>query len=100
MTTQRDDWKTEQVDDLCDALLALRTADEMASFLRDLCTHNEISELSSRWAIVLHLSESMPYREIAKTVDTSTATVTRVNQWLRRGAGGYQLALKRLQEES
>jgi len=28
-------------------------------------------------------------------VHTSTATVTRVAQWLRHGAGGYTLALER-----
>ena len=31
----------------------------------------------------------VPYLEIAERVHTSTATVTRVAQWLRHGAGGY-----------
>jgi uncharacterized protein YerC len=38
----------------------------------------------------------MPYLEIAERVPTSTATVTRVAQWLRHGAGGYRLVLDRL----
>ena len=37
----------------------------------------------------------MPYLEIAERVPTSTATVTRVAQWLRHGAGGYRLVLDR-----
>ena len=37
----------------------------------------------------------MPYLEIAERVPTSTATVTRVAQWFRHGAGGYRLALAR-----
>ena len=37
----------------------------------------------------------MPYLEIAQRVPTSTATVTRVAQWVRHGSGGYRLALER-----
>ncbi len=37
----------------------------------------------------------MPYVEIAERVPTSTATVTRVAQWLRNGTGGYRTALDR-----
>ena len=37
----------------------------------------------------------MPYLDIAERVPTSTATVTRVAQWLRHGAGGYRLVLDR-----
>ena len=39
----------------------------------------------------------MPYLEIAERVPTSTATVTRVAQWLRNGTGGYRTALDRTQ---
>ena len=31
-----------------------------------------------------------------QTVPTSTATVTRVAQWLRHGTGGYRIALDRV----
>ena len=33
--------------------------------------------------------------KIAEEVGTSTATVTRVNQWLHHGTGGYRLVLDR-----
>ena len=42
------------------------------------------------------LEEQVPYLEIAERVPTSTATVTRVAQWLRHGTGGYRIALDRL----
>jgi uncharacterized protein YerC len=32
-------------------------------------------------------------------VPTSTATVTRVAQWLRNGTGGYRIALDRAQRK-
>ena len=69
--------------------LTLRTRDEAKRFLRDLCTRGELEALAHRWQIVRLLEEGRPYLEIAERVHTSTATVTRVAQWLRHGAGGY-----------
>ena len=73
--------------------LAARTRDELKRFLRDLCTLGELEALVHRWQIVRLLDQGLPYLEIAERVHTSTATVTRVAQWLRHGAGGYTLAL-------
>ena len=83
------------LDELADALLVLRTGDEAKRFLRDLCTLGELEALAHRWQIVRLLEEGRPYLEIAERVHTSTATVTRVAQWLRHGTGGYGLALGR-----
>ena len=68
----------------------LRNRDEARRFLRDLCTLGELEALAHRWQIVRLLDEGLPYLEIAERVHTSTATVTRVAQWLRHGAGGYR----------
>jgi len=83
------------LDDLAAAFLCLRTRDEAKRFLRDLCTLGELEALAHRWQIVRLLEEGLPYLEIAERVHTSTATVTRVAQWLRHGTGGYRLALDR-----
>ena len=80
---------------LADALTTLRTPDEVTRFLRDLCTIPELEALAHRWQTVLLLDEGVPYVEIAARVPTSTATVTRVAQWLRHGTGGYRIALER-----
>ncbi len=82
-------------DDLADAVLALRTRDEVRRFLRDLCTLAELEALIHRWQIARLLDERRPYLEIAERVHASTATVTRVAQWLRHGTGGYRVALGR-----
>lgn len=94
MTTE--DWKTEPVSDLCDAIAQMRSADEIGSFLRDLCTHKEITDMAARWHIVRLLDRGLSYREIAHQTGASTATVTRVSQWLHHGTGGYQLTLGRI----
>ncbi len=83
------------LDDLADTILSLRGRDEVQRFLRDLCTLPELEALAHRWQTVKLLEEGLPYLEIAERVPTSTATVTRVAQWLRHGTGGYRIALDR-----
>ena len=83
------------LDELAEAILSLRTREEVRRFLRDLCTLPELEALARRWQTALLLEQGVPYTEIAERVPTSTATVTRVAQWLRHGTGGYGLALAR-----
>ena len=83
------------LDDLADALLVLRNRDEARRFLRDLCTLGELEALAHRWQIARLVDSGCSYLDVADTVHTSTATVTRVAHWLRHGAGGYTLALER-----
>jgi TrpR-related protein YerC/YecD len=86
------------LEDLADAVLTLRDRDEARRFLRDLCTLPELEALAHRWQTVRLLEQGVPYVEIAERVPTSTATVTRVAQWLRHGTGGYRIALDRTQK--
>jgi TrpR-related protein YerC/YecD len=91
-----DAWRTAAVDDLSRALLVLRTPDEMAAFLRDVCSLHELEVLAHRWQAARLLDRGMPYARVAEQVRGSTATVTRVAHWLHHGQGGYRLALDRL----
>ena len=95
MTTDTDDWRTDDTRDLFETILGLETVDEAARFFRDLCTRRELEEMASRWAIVRLLEAGHSYREISARTGASTATVTRINQWLQHGAGGYRSALER-----
>jgi TrpR-related protein YerC/YecD len=90
------DWQTEDTSELFAAILVLRTQTEAAAFFRDLCTLQELTDLSHRWAVVRLLDAGLPYRQIAEETGASTATISRINQWLQHGAGGYRLALDRL----
>jgi TrpR-related protein YerC/YecD len=93
--TEREVETIPGLDDLADAVLSLRDRDEARRFLRDLCTLPELEALTHRWQTVRLLEQGVPYVEIAERVPTSTATVTRVAQWLRHGTGGYRIALDR-----
>ena len=98
-TARRDGWKTEHLDALCHAIHTLRTVDEIALFLRDLCTRTELEGLSGRWAVAGLLEEGLPYREVSERTGISTTTIGRVNEWRRHGMGGYRLALDRMTGE-
>jgi TrpR-related protein YerC/YecD len=85
----------EGISELVGAIRTLRTNDEVTRFLRDLCTRAELEALTHRWQTARLLDEGVPYLEIAERVPTSTATVTRVAQWVKHGTGGYRIALSR-----
>ena len=88
-------WPTKEHRDLFETVASLRTKDEAQRFLRDLCTRAELDAMAHRWQVARLLDEGLPYLEVAKRAHASTTTVTRVAQWLRRGEGGYRLALQR-----
>ena len=80
---------------LCEALLSLKNAEEMAAFLRDLCTPSELEVLVDRWRVVPHLLEGVSYREIHERTAVSITTIGRVARYLNQGSGGYLAAAAR-----
>jgi TrpR-related protein YerC/YecD len=95
------DWRNDDTAALFDAILALETRDEAAAFFRDLCTRRELEEMRSRWAVVRLLSKgTQSYREIHDVTGVSTATITRINQWLKHGTGGYRLVIERTTKDT
>ena len=88
--------ETKATKDLYEALAAIDKPEEMANFLRDLLTLEEIEEASRRLLAAKLLKEGMSIRNIAKEISVSTTTVVRINYWLHHGMGGYSLALEKL----
>ena len=91
--------KTEAVDHLFQAVLALRSVDECYSFFEDVCTVNELLSLSQRYEVAKMLREKKTYLEIAEQTGASTATISRVNRSLNYGNDGYEMIFKRLDQE-
>lgn len=92
----REDWRSDDTRALFTAVVGLGSIDEAARFFRDLCTRRELEELAARWAVVRLLNDGLSYREIHEVSGVSTATITRINDWLRHGTGGYAEALERM----
>ncbi len=93
-----EDWRTHDTNELIAALLRLGDADEAAAFLRDLCTLGELHDLAQRWAVVRLLDAGKHYVEVSGETGASTATITRIANWLHHGQGGYRQALERLDQ--
>lgn len=87
---------SKDFNDLFKAILQLKTIEESKRFFRDLCTLAELKAIAERWRVVQLLIDNVPYRKISERTGASTATVTRVAQWLNRGEDGYRLVLKRM----
>ena len=89
-------WRNEAVGELFEAILRLESVEEASAFIRDLCTLGELHDMAQRWAVVRLLDAGMHYAEISSRTGASTATITRIAQWLHHGEGGYPKALERL----
>ncbi len=81
--------------ELFQAIAELDSAEEAERFLRDLCTIQELQSLSARWQVARLLDQGMHYHDIVELTGASTATISRVNTWLRFGTGGYRRMLQR-----
>lgn len=84
------------VKELYKALARIDKPEEMAAFLRDLFTLEELKEASRRFLIAKLLKKGQSVRDIAKEIGVSTTTIVRINYWLHHGMGGYDLALEKL----
>jgi TrpR-related protein YerC/YecD len=83
---------------LYEALLSLRSREEVDAFLSDLCTPSELRAFAERWAVARLLdAQAQTYREIALTAGASPTTVVRVARFLKdMQHQGYRLVLDRL----
>ena len=91
--------RSPAVDELCDAVLLLRSREECYSFFQDLCTVSEIQSLAQRFEVARMLMDNATYQEVVKKTGASTATISRVNRCLNYGTDGYELVIGRLEEK-
>ena len=87
---------------LYDALLCLKTREEVDAFLADLCTPSELRAFAERWEVARLLdSGGKSYREIAAEAHASPTTVVRVARSLKEMPyQGYRLVLDRLKQKA
>ena len=90
--------KERDKDSLFEAIATLQNKAEMASFLTDLCTPQELKAFAERWAIARLLNQdNLSYREISAQTGASTTTITRVARFLNdERHGGYRHCLQKI----
>ena len=89
------DLRCEATNQLFDTILRLETLEDCYRFFEDLCTIRELRDLSQRYQIASLLSKGLNYQTIVRQTEASTTTISRVNQCLNYGTGGYRDALEK-----
>ena len=88
--------KNPTTDALFDAILSLETREECYKFFEDLCTVKEISDMAQRLEAAKLLLNGSTYEQIVRTVEISTATISRINRCIQYGSGGYRDVIKKV----
>ena len=91
--------RNETIDALFDAILSLETREECYDFFEDLCTVKEISDMAQRLEAAKLLLDGSTYEQIVKTVEISTATISRINRCIQYGTGGCRQTIEKVREE-
>ena len=87
--------KKEKSDALYQAILTLKTEEELYAFFQDLCTVTELRAMEQRFEVAMLLKQGMIYNDILERTGASSATISRVNRSLAFGHGGYQTFFSR-----
>lgn len=93
---ERTELDSKEMRELFAAISILKTPRECKNFMRDLCTMSELKAMSERLQVARQVKKGITYRKISKNTGASTATITRVANWLHHGMGGYKLLLERI----
>ena len=88
--------KDENIDELFEGILKLENIEECYRFFEDICTVKEIQAIAQRLQVAKLLLQNAKYTEIEQQTKASTATISRINKYLKYGSEGYTLILDRL----
>jgi len=91
-------WDDEDAQEFLSGILTLDNKSMAEAFLADVLTTSEIKEFGNRLKTAKMLRANKSYEDIRKATGMSTTTIARVSDWLKKGAGGYQMVLNRLEE--
>lgn len=91
--------RSEETDELFEAIHMLKDLDEFYKFFEDVCTARELQSISQRLQVAKLLKIRKTYSEIEQQTGASTATISRVNRSLHYGTDGYDIVLDALIEK-
>lgn len=79
---------------LFEVIASIETAKEAEAFFKDLCTMQEIEYMSQRVESAKLLMENKTYQEVFRSVNISSATLSRVSKCVKYNTG-YNKVLSR-----
>lgn len=86
-------YSDEDTKRLIKVLSLLKNEKDIDNFMQDLCTIKEIKDMSKRLLCAIKLSNGEIYQDIIKDTGISSATLSRINQCIKYGNGGYKKAI-------
>ena len=97
MATDDPDVYLEQ---LSKALAATKDPKLLLDFLHSILTPNEISEVASRWALVMKIYEGKSQRKIVKELGVSLCKITRGSKELKKENSPFKKMIEKWKEVS
>lgn len=91
--------KNQTTKALFEAILSLENMEECDTFFEDLCTMKELADMAQRLEAAKMLLDGKTYEQIVKTVEISTATISRINRCIQYGPGGYHEIIERTKQK-
>ena len=79
---------------LCSAVSKIKRPEEIASFLSDLLTANEVKMISKRLKIAEMILDEFSYQEIKEELGVGDGTIARIQEWLNISGEGYRKAVE------
>ena len=70
-------------------LSELKTEEEVAAILEDVCTFRELEQMAMRLECAEYLLRGETYQEIIAKTEISSTTLSRISRCIQRGSGGY-----------
>ena len=76
--------KPRSLSALAEALSSVSSAEEMERFLRELLTDSELRDITLRWQLLNLLTQGVPQRKIADSLQISLCKITRGSRILKK----------------
>lgn len=86
----------ELIFDLVYALVESKTVNDVALFLQDLLTKNEMKILGKRLGIAKLLLSGMTYEQIEKQLHVGHTTIAKIAAWLSERGDGFRKIIQKL----
>ena len=80
----------KMVSELFELLVSIETPEDMEVLFDDLCTKNEIEQMTQRLMAAKLLIQGKTYNQVIEATDISSATLSRVSNAVKYGKGYKQ----------
>ena len=77
----------KMVNELFELLVSIENAEDMEVLFDDLCTKNEIEQMTQRLVAAKLLLQGKTYNQVIEATDISSATLSRVSNAVKYGKG-------------